>query len=179
MLEEIAIAVAAFLVLGIVVVLVLAGRKPKVSRVKRSTIIQAPADKIYPFINDLHKWVEWSPYEKLDPAMKKSYSGPPEGNGAVCEWEGNGKVGKGRMEITETRRPSRILMSLDMIKPFKCNNVVEFKLDGQGSKTEVTWDMHGPQPFIGKVMSVFINMDKMVGKDFEKGLANLKNVAEK
>ncbi len=173
------LAFIAFIAFDILVLLFLASRKPNVFRVKRSTIIQAPADEIYPFINNLHKWAEWSPYDKLDPAMKKSYSGPPEGNGAVYEWEGNGKVGKGRMEITDTRRPSAVFMKLDFEKPFKNNCIVEFKLDSQGSKTEVTWDMHGPNKFIGKLVSVFLNMDKLVGKDFETGLANLKALAEK
>ena len=172
-------AVALLITLGVAAVLFLASRKPKVFRVKRTTIIQAPPDKIYPLLNDFHKWAEWSPYDKLDPAMKKSYSGTTEGKGAVYEWDGNGKAGKGRMEITESHRPKEVTIKLDFEKPFKNNCIVEFKLGSQGSKTEVTWDMHGPNKFIGKVMSLLINMDKMVGKDFETGLANLKAIAEK
>jgi uncharacterized protein YndB with AHSA1/START domain len=155
-----------------------AATKPGAFRVERATSIKAPQERIFALINDFHRWGSWSPWEKLDPAMKRSHSGATSGKGAVYEWEGNGKVGAGRMEITETTPSSKVTIKLDFIKPFEGHNVAEFALDPKGDSTNVTWAMHGPNRYIGKVMSVFINMDRMIGKDFETGLANLKAIAE-
>ncbi|HXB22722.1 MAG TPA: SRPBCC family protein [Candidatus Solibacter sp.] len=155
-----------------------AATKPGAFRVERATSIKAPQERIFALINDFHRWDSWSPWEKLDPAMKRTHGGATSGKGAVYEWEGNGKVGAGRMEITDTSPSSKVTIKLDFIKPFEGHNVAEFALDPKGDSTNVTWAMHGPNRYIGKVMSVFINMDRMIGKDFETGLANLKTIAE-
>ena len=176
---EIALGVVALLVVLIVALGIYASTRPSAFRVSRSQFIAAPADAICPHIDSFKKWAAWSPYEKLDPAMKKEFSGAASGPGAVYAWEGNGKAGKGRMEITSETAPTRIEMSLHFDRPFTCDNSVVFTLVPQGDMTEVTWAMHGPQPFMMKVMGIFMNMDRMVGKDFEIGLVNLKALAEK
>jgi carbon monoxide dehydrogenase subunit G len=175
MLKKIAITIAVLLV----ALLGFAATRPDTFRVERSTSIQATPEKIFALINDLHRWGAWSPFEKKDPAMKRTLSGAPSGEGAVYEWEGNKEIGKGRMEITETSPPSRVSIKLDFVKPFEAHNVVDFTLVPQGDATRVTWAIHGPSPFISKVIGIFCNMDKMIGKDFETGLASLKAVAEK
>jgi uncharacterized protein YndB with AHSA1/START domain len=174
------------IVIGVVVlivgILVFAATRPDTFRVQRSVSINAPPEKIFSAINDFHSWVAWSPYEKVDPALKRTYRGAANGKGAVYEWEGNNKVGKGRMEITETSPPSRVTIKLDFIKPFEGHNIAEFTLDTKGDSanvTNVTWAMHGPLPYVAKVMHIFLNMDRMVGKDFATGLANLRTIAEK
>jgi uncharacterized protein YndB with AHSA1/START domain len=178
MFEIIAI-VAVVLALAIAAVLILAARKPDRFAVQRATTVQAPPDRIFPLINDFHQWGSWSPYETRDPAMKRSYSGADSGKGAVYGWEGNKNVGSGRMEILDTQAPSKIVIKLDFFAPFEGHNTAEFTMLPQGDGTNVTWLMHGPSPFIGRIMHVFINMDRMVGKDFEAGLANLKRLTEK
>lgn len=175
MFKKIAIVIVT-LVAGI---LVYAATKPDTFSVQRTTSIKAPAEKIFPLINDLHKWDSWSPYEKKDPAMKRSFSGTASGKGSAYAWEGNKEVGKGSIEITEIWQPSKVRIRLDMLKPIEGHNIVEFSLEPNGEATNVTWAMHGSSPYISKVMGVFINMDNMIGKDFEAGLANLKAVAEK
>ena len=171
--------IAVILVVAIVVVLVLAARKPAGFRIERATSIKAPPDKIFALINDFRNWRAWSPWERMDPNLRRSYGGAERGEGAVYEWEGNSKVGKGRMEIVEAPPPSRVAIKLDFLKPFEAHNTAEFTLVPRGDATEVTWAMHGPNLFIGKVMSVFMSMDRMIGKDFEAGLANLKTAAER
>ena len=133
-------------------------------RVERKVSIKAPPEKIYALIEDLHAWGAWSPYEKKDPAMQRTFSGAASGKGAIYEWDGNKNVGKGRMEITDTSPPSKIVIKLDFIRPFEGHNIAEFTLEPQGDATNVTWAMHGPAPFISKLMQVFINMDAMIGK---------------
>jgi len=167
------------IVLAIIVVLVIAATKPDAFRIQRSATMNAAPEKVFPLINDFHQWIGWSPWEKLDPALKRTYSGNASGKGSIYEWVGNKKVGQGRMEITESTPSSRILIKLDFIKPFSANNTTEFALNGQGSSTNVSWTMTGSQPFMFKVMSIFMNMDKMIGKDFEAGLASMKDIAEK
>jgi hypothetical protein len=174
MFKKIALAV----VVVIVAVLAYAATRPGSLHVQRAASIKATPDKIAPLITDFHRWSAWSPYEKVDPAMKRTYSGAANGKGAVYEWEGNGDVGQGRMEITDTS-PSRVTIKLDFIKPFEGHNVAEFALVPQGDTTNVTWSMAGPTPYLGKLIGVFINMDTMIGKDFETGLANMKAIAEK
>jgi len=156
-----------------------AATRPDTMRVQRAASIKAPPEKIFPFIKDFHSWRSWSPYEKIDPAMKRAYGGAQNGKGAVYEWEGNNQVGQGRMEITDTSPPSRVTIKLDFIKPFEGHNIAEFALVPQGDSTNVTWTMDGPSPYMAKLMGVFVNMDTMIGKDFETGLANLKTIAEK
>lgn len=170
----------ALIVIAVIVVaiLVFAATRPNTFRVQRSASIKAPPEKIFPFINDFHSWGLWSPWEKIDPALKRTFSGAPSGKGAMYAWEGNSKVGSGNMEITESSPPGKILIKLDFIKPFEGHNVTDFTLEPKGDSTEVTWLMHGPVPYIGKIMHMFINMDKMVGGQFETGLANLKAAAE-
>jgi hypothetical protein len=175
----VAIIVVVVILVLIGILLLLAATKPDAFRIQRSARIKAPPEKVYPLINDFHNWGSWSPWEKLDPAMQKTHSGPANGLGAVYEWEGNKQVGKGRMEITEAVPSSKVTIKLDFFKPFEAHNTAEFTLAGQGDATNVTWAMLGKQPFMFKVMSLFMSMDKMIGKDFETGLANMKAIAEK
>jgi uncharacterized protein YndB with AHSA1/START domain len=167
------------IVLALVIVLVYAATKPDAFRVQRAATIQAPPERVFPLINDFSSWRAWSPWEKKDPDLKRTYAGPASGKGAVYEWEGNKNVGQGRMEITDAAPPSRVTIRLDFLKPFEAHNTAEFTLDGRGDGTTVTWTMDGRQPFMLKVMSVFLDMDRIIGKDFEAGLANLKALAEK
>src|SRR6267154_2100152 len=178
MFEIIAI-VAVVLALAIAVVLILASRKPDLFRVHLVTIVKAPPEKIFSLINDFHQWGTWSPYETKDPAMKRSYSGTASGKGAVYAWQGNKNVGSGRMEILDASVPSKIVIKLDFFAPFEGHNTAEFTMLPQGDVTNVTWLMHGPVPFMAKIMHVLMNIDRMVGKDFEIGLANLKRLTEK
>ena len=178
MLEIIAI-IAAILAVAIAAVLILAMRKPGTLRVTRTTSIRAPAERIFPLISDFHQWVTWSPYEQKDPAMKRSYSGAERGRGAVYAWDGNSNVGSGRMEILDAASPSKIVIKLDFFKPFEGHNTAEFTMLPQGDVTNLTWTMHGPAVFMTKVMQLFINLDHMIGKDFEVGLANLKTITER
>lgn len=178
MLEVIAV-IAVILAIAIAVVLILAATKPGRFSVRREITVQAPAEKIFPLIDDFHQWVAWSPYEHRDPALKRTYSGAESGKGAVYGWEGNNNVGSGRMEILESTTPSKIVIKLDFFKPFEGHNTAEFTMLPQGDATHVSWLMHGPAPFMNKLMQVFMNLDKMIGKDFEAGLVNLKTVTEK
>jgi carbon monoxide dehydrogenase subunit G len=170
--------VVGLLVIVVAAVLGFAATKPDAFRIQRSASIKAAPEKIFALINDFHRWGSWSPWEKLDPALKRTYSGAANGQGAVYEWEGNKKVGKGRMEITSTTPPSKITIKLDFLKPFEAHNTAEFTLESQGDSTNVTWAMEGRLPYMFKVMTLFGSMDKMVGKDFEAGLANLKSLTE-
>jgi len=176
---EVIVIIAVVLAIAIAVVLILAATKPDTLRVQRSATVSAPAEKIFPLINDFHQWRSWSPYEDRDPALKRTYSGAESGRGAVYAWEGNKNVGSGRMEILETSVPSKIRIKLDFFKPFEGHNTAEFTMLPQGDATSVTWLMQGPARFMTRVMQVFINLDNMIGKDFEVGLANLKKLTEK
>lgn len=171
--------IIAIIVVAIAGVLIYAATKPSMMAYSRWTHVKAPPEKIFPLINDYKNWADWSPYEKKDPAMKRTFGGAPSGKGAVYAWEGNKNVGVGRMEIADTAPPGRVTIKLDFLKPFEAHNIVDFTMESKGDSTLVTWAMRGPCPYIGKVMSVFIDMDRMVGKDFEQGLANLKAVAER
>ena len=162
----------------LVAVLVFAATKPDTFQVQRTVSIAAPPETIFPLINDFRSWGAWSPYEKKDPAMKRTYSGAERGPGSVYGWEGNGQVGKGRIEIAGSTPPSTVVIKMDMIKPIAAHNVIEFRLQPNGRSTSVTWAMQGRTPYISKLMSVFFDMDRMIGNDFEAGLANLKSVAE-
>ena len=171
-------AIAAAAVLLVAALLVYAATRPDDLRVQRSAGIDAPPERIFPLIEDFHAWAAWSPYDRMDPAMKRSYSGAPKGKGAAYAWEGNSKVGQGHMEITDAA-PSRVALNLDFIKPFEAHNKVVFTLTPKGDATEVNWAMQGPVPYPAKIVHVFMDMDGMVGKDFEAGLANLKAITEK
>jgi polyketide cyclase/dehydrase/lipid transport protein len=176
---EIIAVIAVILALAIGVVLILAMRKPDSFSVQRAASIKAPPEKIFPLINDFHKWASWSPYEVKDPAMQRTFSGANSGKGAVYAWNGNKNVGSGRMEILDAPAPNKVVIKLDFFTPFEGHNTAEFTMLPQCDATNVTWLMHGPASFMVKVMHVFINMDNMVGKDFAVGLANLKRITEK
>jgi uncharacterized protein YndB with AHSA1/START domain len=172
-----------YAVVGIIVVLVsmvlaLAANQPDTFRVERKMEIKAAPDKVFAVVDDFHQWAAWSPWEHLDPNMKKAFSGPASGKGAGYTWEGNKDVGKGAMEITDASAPAKIDIKLDFLAPFEAHNTTEFTFASSGDGTMVTWAMTGPNPFPMKIMHVFISMDAMVGKDFERGLGNLKSVAE-
>ncbi|WP_050405760.1 SRPBCC family protein [Bradyrhizobium embrapense] len=178
MFETIAI-IAVILAVAIAVILVLAATKPSTFRVTRTTSINAPAERIFPLIDDFRQWTVWSPYENRDPDMKRTYDGAGRGQGAIYAWDGNKNVGTGRMEILQSSAPSKIVIKLDFLKPFEGHNTAEFTMLPQGDATSVTWTMYGPAVFMSKVMQVFMNLDHMIGKDFEAGLANLKKLTEK
>jgi K+-transporting ATPase KdpF subunit len=178
MLKAIAI-IAVVLAIGLAGVLVFALTKPDTFRVERSLAVKAPADAIYPLIADFRRWTAWSLYETRDSAMKRSFGGTAQGKGATYAWDGNNNVGAGRMEILEANSPSKLRIKLDFERPFEGHNTAEFTFVPQGDATLVTWAMSGPAPFICKLMQVFINMDGMIGKDFEAGLTSLKKLTEK
>jgi len=163
---------------GLAILLAVASTKPDTLHVERTARIDAPPQQIFPLIEDFRRWGPWSPYERRDPTMKRSYGGAERGEGAVYAWEGNRDIGKGRMEIVESVPPSRVALKLDFAEPFEAHNVVQFTLEPEGGATRVTWAMQGPSSFVSKLMSVFIDMDDMIGRDFEAGLANLKAIAE-
>ena len=179
MLEIVAI-VAGVLAVAIAVVLIRASMKPDSFTVRRSAMMQAPAERIFPLINDFQQWTKWSPWENRDPAMKRSFGGPESGKGAVYAWDGNRNVGSGRMEILDASPSSKIVIKLDFLKPFEAHNTAEFTFapERDASATSVIWVMHGRSSFMSKVMQVFMNFDAMIGRDFEAGLANLKRIAE-
>jgi len=179
MIKTIALLVGLAVMLAIGALLIYAASRPKVLAVQRSALIQAPAEKIHPLINDLHRFNIWNPYGKKDPALKGSYRGPASGPGAGYDFEGNKDVGKGSLLITDAAAPTRVTMQLDMIAPMEGHNTIDFTLAPRGEATEVTWAMHGPSPFIARLAGVLFDMDRMIGRDFEAGLANLKSVAER
>lgn len=146
--------------------------------VKRSITIDSSPEPIYNKIVNFREWPTWSPWEDMDPNMTKRYSGPDSGVGAAYSWQGNRKVGEGSMAITDVNAPKKINLDLEFLKPFKASNKTVFDLESTGSGTEVTWTMTGEHNLLSRIMSVFVSMDKMVGKDFEKGLANLKRTVE-
>lgn len=170
---------AIVLAVGIAGILVFALTKPDTFRVERSLAVRAPAAAIYPLVADFHLWTGWSPYENRDPAMKRTYGGTAQGKGATYAWDGNNNVGAGHMEILEANTPSKLRIKLDFERPFEGHNTAEFTFVPQGDPTLVTWAMYGPAPFMSKLMQVFINMDNMIGQDFEAGLASLKKLTEK
>ena len=175
MLKKIAITVAALLAL----LLLYAATRPNTFRVQRTARIKATPDRLFANINDLHAWSAWSPWEKMDPTMKRTFSGPAGGVGAVYEWDGNSSVGAGRIEIVETTPPSKIVLRLDFLKPLAGHDTAEFTLEPKGDSTDVTWAMYGPSPYLSKLIGVIFNMDKMLGKSFDEGLAGLRTGAEK
>lgn len=175
------VVVIALVVIAIacIIVLMLALQKPVTFRVERKATIKAPADRIFEQINDLKAWEDWSPWEKKDPEMKHRYSASSVGSGAVCEWEGNRQVGTGRMEIAQSVRPKKVTISLLFLKPFRSRSTAELELEPEGDATVVTWRMHGPAILASRIMSVFVDMDEMIGRDFEDGLKNLRREVER
>ena len=170
------------IVIGVVVVIgvfaVIVAMRPSDFRVERSAVVAAPAPVVFAQVNDLHNWDAWSPFAKLDPAAKQTFEGPRAGTGAALAWAGNRQAGEGRMTITESRPYELIRFRLDFVKPFAVTNTAEFTFTPQGNQTAVTWSMSGRQNFMAKAFCMFMSMDKMVGGEFEKGLAQMKSVAE-
>jgi len=151
--------------------------RPDTFHIERTATVAAPPEIVYARLDNFHSWPEWSPWEKLDPNLKRSYSGPDSGPGASYSWVGNDKVGEGRMTILEATPASKVAMKLEFIKPFQATDTATFTLVPEGTSTKVTWSMDGKNNFMSKTFSLFMNMDKMVGADFEKGLANLNTIA--
>ena len=176
---EVIVIIVVILATAAAAILIIAANKPKTLRVQRAIGIEAPAEKIFPLISDFHQWLKWSPYEQKDPAMKRTYGGADSGKGATYAWDGDKNVGSGRMEILEATAPSKIIIKLDFFNPFEGHNTAEFTMLPQGDGTHVTWVMHGPANFMSRLMQVFLNLDKMIGRDFETGLARLKTITEK
>jgi hypothetical protein len=174
MLKKILVAVAVIVLVFIVVVAL----QPAEFRVTRSATIAAPAPAVFAQVNDFHNWQAWSPWAKLDPNMKKTHEGAPAGTGAIYSWSGNDDVGEGRMTLTESRPSDLIRIKLEFMKPFAATNTTEFSFKPEGNQTLVTWSMFGTNNFMAKAFGLFMNMDKMVGGDFEKGLAQIKSVVE-
>jgi hypothetical protein len=166
------------LVAILAVFLVIAAFQPSGYRVARSILITAPAATVFAQVNDFHRWTAWSPWEKMDPTMKRTYEGPAAGNGAVYGWVGNSSVGEGRATIVESRPNEFIRIKLDFLKPFASTSITEYTFRPQGNQTEVTWSMAGSKNFAMKAICLVVSMDKMLGGDFEKGLADLKTVSE-
>ena len=166
------------IVLAVIVIIFigLAAMQPSEFRVVRSGVIPAPAPEVFEQVNNFHNWEAWSPWVGIDPAMKQTYEGPPAGTGAIYKWSGNSEVGEGVMTITESHPYDLVRIRLDFIKPFTTTNTAEFTFEPKGEQTMVTWSMEGKNNFIAKAISMFIDMDKMVGGNFEKGLANLKTI---
>lgn len=167
------------LLLFVATVLIIAAAKPDDFRVERSKLISAPPEVLYTIVNDFRTWEQWSPWEKLDPNMKKTFAGPLSGAGSSYAWEGNEDVGKGKMEILESTPHSLIKIKLEFIVPFPVSNTTEFTLTPAEGGTKVVWAMYGSSPYISKLFSVFMDMDAMIGKDFEEGLSNLKGMLSK
>ncbi|PYS20811.1 MAG: polyketide cyclase [Acidobacteria bacterium] len=166
------------IVVIIAVLCVVVALQPAHYQVERSTTINAPAAVVFAQVNDFHKWQAWSPWAKMDPNMKQTYSGPSAGNGASYSWVGNNDVGEGRMTITDSKPSEAIKIRLEFLKPFAATNATDFTFISQGSQTNVKWTMSGEKNFISKAFTIFMDMDKMVGSDFEKGLTEMKKVSE-
>jgi len=171
----IALALLALLALAF---LVFVSLRPTNFRVARTAKILAPAAKVFVEVNDFHRWVAWSPYDKRDPLMKRTYDGPPQGVGASYAWNGNQEVGEGRSTIIESKEGELIRIKLDFVRPFAGTNTAEFNFQPEGNQTNVTWALNGKYNMVSKTVGLFINMDKMIGGDFDQGLANLKSVVE-
>jgi len=162
----------------VVVLVIIVALQPSKFRVARSTTISAPAPAVFAQVNDFHKWEAWNPWGKVDPAMKQTYEGAPAGTGAIYTWVGNKKVGEGRMTITESRPSDLVRVKLEFMKPFAATNTAEFSFNPEGNQTAVTWSMTGENNFVAKAVHLFMNMDKVIGDQFEKGLADMKAAVE-
>jgi uncharacterized protein YndB with AHSA1/START domain len=174
MLKTILVALAVI----IVVLVVIVALQPSDFRVTRSITISAPPPAVFAQVNDFHKWEAWNPWGKIDPAMKQTYEGAPAGVGAIYTWAGNNEVGEGRMTITDSRPSELIRVKLEFFKPFAATNTAEFTFKPEGNQTLVTWSMFGEKNFMAKAVHLVMNMDKMIGGQFEKGLADMKSVVE-
>jgi hypothetical protein len=175
MLKKIVITIAVL----VVALLAYATTQPDEFKIERSAVVNAPAATIFPLINNFKAWQPWSPFEKKDPNMKRTYSGAETGVGSMYAWDGNSDIGAGSMEITESTPNTRVVIAMHFLRPMEDKSTVAFTVTPQGESNTVTWSMYGPNNFAGKLMGVFMNIDKMVGADFEAGLADLKAIAEK
>lgn len=175
MLKKIAIGLGVIIAL----ILILASMQPNTFHVERKIVVNASPAKVFAQFNDFHKWTAWSPWEKKDPAMKRTFEGAKSGKGSVYVWDGNSQVGAGRMEIVDEVAASKIDVKLDFLRPMVGHDTATYTFVKAGKTTEVTWAMDGQVPFVGKIFHLFMNMDKMIGSDFETGLANVKAVVEK
>jgi hypothetical protein len=167
------------LAVGVLAFVAVVASKPSIFRVERSATISAPADTVFDLVNDFHHWEQWSPWAKIDPNVKMTFEGSPKGVGAVQRWEGNSKVGAGSATIIESQQDSIVKIRLEFLRPFKSTNIAEFVFQPQADQTRVTWTMSGKAGFMAKAFAMFVDCEKMVGKDFEKGLAQMKAVSEK
>lgn len=163
----------------VAVILGLAARQPDSFRVERKVVVAAPAKKVFPYLEDPKKTVEWSPWEKKDPNLKKTFSGAAKGKGAVYEWDGNKDIGAGRLEITDTVPNEKVVMDLHFLRPMEGRNVAMYVVTPKDGGSEVSWSIEGPMPFVSKLFSVFMDMDKMIGSEFAKGLGDLKTLVER
>ena len=178
MIKKILLGAIVVIALVVVIFCVVVAMQPSHYHIERSAMVNAPASVVFSQVNDFHKWDGWSPWAKLDPNMKTSYEGAPAGTGAMYSWTGNDQVGQGRMTITDSKPSEMVKIKLEFIKPWTATNATDFVLSPQGNQTSVKWTMDGDNTFMGKAVGLFMNMDKMVGGDFEKGLAQMKAVAE-
>lgn len=178
MIKKAILGILAVIVVVVVGFCVIVAMQPADYTISRSATVNAPPEKVFEQVNDFHKWENWSPWAKLDPNMKTSYSGPETGQGASYSWTGNNEVGEGKMTIAESRPNDHVKIDLQFIKPFQATNVTEFTLKPEGDKTNVTWTMSGHNNFAGKAFGLLMNMDKSIGGDFDKGLAQMKAAAE-
>ena len=174
MLKKIFLVLAALIVVFVIVVAL----QPAAFRVQRSITIAAPPSTVFPHVNDVHQFQEWSPWAKIDPNTKMTYEGPAAGTGAKFSWAGNNQVGEGAMSVTDSRPNEKIEFKLEFKKPFEATNTADFTFQPEGDKTSVTWGMNGTKNFVMKAFGLFMDCDKMIGPDFEKGLASLKNISE-
>ena len=171
--------IAVGIIVGLIAVfLIYVAIKPGDFRIARSAVFAAPSEKVFPLINDFHNWPNWSPWAKLDPEMQTTFEGPASGVGSVYTWSGNKKVGSGKMTILESDPTRRILIQLEFMAPWVAKNLAEFTLTPQDNQTRLDWAMTGTHNYMGKLFGTICNLDKMVGKDFEKGLVNMKVLAE-
>ena len=174
MIKKILIVIAVIIVVFAIIVAL----QPAQFRIARSASISAPPPAVFAQVNDFHKWEAWNPWGKIDPAMKQTYAGALSGNGAIYTWAGNNEVGEGRMTITESRPSELVRVKLEFFKPIAATNTAEFTFKPEGNQTVVTWAMFGDKNFMAKAVHLFMNMDKMIGDQFEKGLADMKSIVE-
>ena len=174
MLKKIGLGLVAVVVLFLIVV----ATRPGEFRYERSAAINAPPDAVFPLVNDFHNWNGWSPWDKLDPNLKRTYEGPAQGVGAMYGWTGNDDVGEGRMTITDAKANESIKIKLEFIRPFAAVNDTEFTFKPEGAGTKVSWVMSGKNNFMSKAFGLFVDVEEMIGKDFDKGLAQMKQLGE-
>ena len=178
MIKKILLGIVVVVVVLVVIFVCVVALQPSHYHIERSATMNAPAATVFAQVNDFHKWDGWSPWAKLDPTMKQSFEGAPAGTGAIYSWVGNSQVGEGRMTITESHPSDLVKIKLEFIKPWAATNATNFNFTSQGNQTNVKWTMDGDNNFVGKAFGLFMNMDKVIGTDFEKGLAQMKSIAE-